>query len=124
MVTAGEQLRVTPAIRTLFAGLDGGVLHNHYGPTETHVVTAHELEGDAANWPELPPIGQPLPHVQVRLVDDSLRDVDAPAEGELLLGGDCLAAGYIHRADLTAERFIELDWRALVSHRRWRVRYR
>jgi acyl-coenzyme A synthetase/AMP-(fatty) acid ligase/aryl carrier-like protein len=109
VVTAGEQLRVTPAIRTLFAGLDGGVLHNHYGPTETHVVTAHELEGDAANWPELPPIGQPLPHVRVRLVDDSLRDVDAPAEGELLLGGDCLAAGYIHRADLTAERFIELD---------------
>jgi len=109
VVTAGEQLRVTPAIRTLFAALDGGVLHNHYGPTETHVVTAHELEGDATNWPELPPIGQPLPHVRVRLVDDSLRDVDAPAEGELLLGGDCLAAGYIHRADLTAERFIELD---------------
>lgn len=109
VVTAGEQLRVTPAIRALFAGIDGGVLHNHYGPTETHVVTAHELEGDAANWPELPPIGQPLPHVKVRLVDDSLRDVDAFAEGELLLGGDCLAFGYIHRADLTAERFIELD---------------
>jgi amino acid adenylation domain-containing protein len=109
VVTAGEQLRVTPAIRALFAGLDGGVLHNHYGPTETHVVTAHELDGDPAQWPELPPIGRPLPHVKVRLVDASLRDVDAMAEGELLLGGDCLAAGYIHRPDLTAERFIELD---------------
>jgi aryl carrier-like protein len=73
------------------------------------VVTAHELDGDPAQWPELPPIGRPLPHVKVRLVDASLRDVDAMAEGELLLGGDCLAAGYIHRPDLTAERFIELD---------------
>ncbi|HEV7490284.1 MAG TPA: AMP-binding protein, partial [Rhodanobacteraceae bacterium] len=43
VVTAGEQLRITPAIRALFAALPGAVLHNHYGPTETHVVTAHEL---------------------------------------------------------------------------------
>jgi len=103
VVTAGEQLRVTPAIRTLFAALPGAVLHNHYGPTETHVVTAHELSGDPAAWPELPPIGVPLPHVRVRIVDG------AGSEGELLLGGDCLAAGYVHRPELTAERFIERD---------------
>lgn len=109
VVTAGEQLRVTPAIRALFAGRADGVLHNHYGPTETHVVTAHELAGDPAHWPELPPIGQPLPYVQVRLVDTSLHNVEPSAEGELLLGGDCLAAGYIHRPELTAERFIEID---------------
>jgi amino acid adenylation domain-containing protein len=109
VITAGEQLRVTPAIRALFMALPDGVLHNHYGPTETHVVTAHELSGDPATWPELPPIGRPLPHVRVRLVDAALRAVAAGAEGELLLGGDCLAAGYIHRPELTAERFIELD---------------
>jgi len=109
VVTAGEQLRVTPAIRALLSALPDSVLHNHYGPTETHVVTAHELSGDPARWPELPPIGRPLPHVQVRLVDASLNAVAAGAEGELLLGGDCLAAGYIHRPELTAERFIELD---------------
>lgn len=109
VVTAGEQLRVTPAIRALFGALPGCVLHNHYGPTETHVVTAHELSGDPAGWPELPPIGRPLPYVQVRLVDAALRDVATGEEGELLLGGDCLAAGYIHRPELTAERFIELD---------------
>jgi amino acid adenylation domain-containing protein len=107
VITAGEQLRVTPAIRALFAALPGAVLHNHYGPTETHVVTAHELSGDSAQWPELPPIGKPLPHVRVRLVDAALNDVAAHTEGELLLGGDCLAAGYINRPELTAERFIE-----------------
>jgi amino acid adenylation domain-containing protein len=104
VVTAGEQLRITPAIRALFASLPNAVLHNHYGPTEAHVVTAHELAGDSARWPDLPPIGQALPHVRVRLGDD-----DAADEGELLLGGDCLARGYINRPDLTAERFIERD---------------
>jgi amino acid adenylation domain-containing protein len=109
VITAGEQLRITPAIRALFMALPDGVLHNHYGPTETHVVTAHELSGDPATWPELPPIGRPLPHVRIRLVDAALGVVAAGTEGELLLGGGCLAAGYIHRPELTAERFIELD---------------
>ncbi|MGN6518530.1 MAG: non-ribosomal peptide synthetase [Dokdonella sp.] len=109
VVTAGEQLRITPAIRALFAALPGTVLHNHYGPTETHVVTAHELAGDPAAWPELPPIGAPLPHVRVRIVDAALAPLADGTEGELLLGGECLAAGYIHRAELTAERFVELD---------------
>ena len=109
VVTAGEQLRVTPALRALFAALPGAVLHNHYGPTETHVVTACELSGDPSNWPELPSIGQPLPHVRVLLVDEQLNDVDDGDEGELLLGGNCLAAGYANAPELTDERFVHRD---------------
>ncbi len=108
VITAGEQLRITPAIRALFAVLPECVLHNHYGPTETHVVTAHELSGDPALWPELPPIGRALPHVRTKLVDATMHAVASGHEGELLLGGDCLAAGYIHQPELTAERFVEL----------------
>jgi amino acid adenylation domain-containing protein len=107
IVTAGEQLRVTPALRALFAKLPGSVLHNQYGPTETHVVTAHELHGDAADWPDLPPIGRPLPHVRLRL--EPAPGADRGGEGELLIGGDCLAAGYINRPQLTAERFVDID---------------
>jgi amino acid adenylation domain-containing protein len=107
VITAGEQLRITPATRSLFAGLPDCVLHNHYGPTETHVVTAHELHGDPRSWPELPPIGQALPHVRTRVVDAKLAPVARGEEGELLLGGGCLAAGYLHRDRLTAERFIQ-----------------
>ena len=107
VVTAGEQLRITPALRALFAALPGAVLHNHYGPTETHVVTAFELAGDPASWPELPSIGQPLPHVRVLVVDEQLEEIREGDEGELLLGGDCLAAGYASAPTLTAERFIE-----------------
>jgi amino acid adenylation domain-containing protein len=102
LIIAGEQLRITPAIRALFAALPNAVLHNHYGPTEAHVVTAHELSGDSTRWPDLPPIGTALPHVRIRIGDD-----DASNQGELLLGGECLARDYINRPDLTAERFVE-----------------
>jgi len=107
VITAGEQLRITPAMRALFAALPDCVLHNHYGPTETHVVTAHELHGDPRTWPELPPIGRALPHVRMQVVDAKLAPVTRGEEGELLLGGDCLAVGYLHRDRLTAERFIQ-----------------
>jgi amino acid adenylation domain-containing protein len=109
VISAGEQLRVTPAIRALFAAVPGCVLHNQYGPTETHVVTAHELHGDPEQWPDLPPIGHALAHVQVRVVDTQLHDLPAGEEGELLLGGDCLAEGYIGQPERTAERFIQVD---------------
>ena len=59
VITAGEQLRVTPAMVRVFAKLDGCPLHNHYGPTESHVVTAFALTGPPEHWPELPPIGRP-----------------------------------------------------------------
>lgn len=108
VVTAGEQLRVTPAIRALFKALPGCALHNHYGPTETHVVSAYTLHGDPDRWPELPPIGQRLPHVQWMVVDAE-GVVSSHGEGELLLGGDCLAQGYLHRPELTAERFVTID---------------
>lgn len=109
VITAGEQLRITPALRALFTALPGCVLHNHYGPTETHVVIAFELGTDVAAWPELPSIGLPLPHVRVRIVDGECMDVAIGNEGELLLGGDCLAAGYVNAPELTRERFIEND---------------
>ena len=99
VVSAGEALRVTPAIRALFRRLGDAALHNHYGPTETHVVTAATLAGDPDRWPELPSIGTPLPHVAIAI----------DADGTLRLGGDCLAAGYVARPELTAQRFVERD---------------
>ncbi len=114
VVSAGEQLQVTPDIRSLFSRLGGAVLHNHYGPTETHVVTAFELHGDARDWPQIPAIGNALPHVRVWLRpvqdDDAPEPHTAPSElnqGELMLGGDTLAEGYLGRPDLTAERFLD-----------------
>jgi amino acid adenylation domain-containing protein len=98
VITAGEQLRITPQIRSLFTRLPGSRLHNHYGPTESHVCTAYTLPGSPASWPLLPPIGSAIDNVQTRLVED-----------ELYVGGICLAEGYLGRPDLTAGRFVQID---------------
>ncbi|MFJ8047981.1 amino acid adenylation domain-containing protein [Streptomyces luteogriseus] len=109
IVCAGEQLQVTEAVAGWLRSLPGSRLHNHYGPTETHVVTAHVLDGDPQTWPALPPIGTPLPHVRTWILDMEGRPVADGEPGELHLGGACVAEGYLGRPDLTAERFTTLD---------------
>lgn len=105
IVCAGEQLQVTQAVREWLSSMPGCRLHNHYGPTESHVVTAHTLDGMPVDWPDLPPIGRPLPHVRVLLLGENGHPVPDGEPGELYLGGPCLADGYLGRLDLTAERF-------------------
>ncbi len=105
VITAGEQLQITPAIARLFS--DGRcTLHNQYGPTETHVVTAYSLPADVQSWPHLPPIGRPVTNVQIYVLDEQMREVAAGESGELHVGGICLARGYHGRPELTQERFV------------------
>lgn len=105
VITAGEQLRITTAIAHLFSQLACS-LHNHYGPSETHVVTALRLSGSPKDWPALPAIGQPIANTQIHLLDSQLQPVPVGIPGELYVGGVSLARGYFNRPDLTAERFI------------------
>ena len=58
IVIAGEQLQIAPSIASLFAKLTDCTLHNHYGPSESHLVTAFTLKGSPSSWPALPPIGR------------------------------------------------------------------
>jgi amino acid adenylation domain-containing protein len=106
IITAGEQLRVTPEIATLFAALPQCSLINQYGPCETHVVTEHRLTGDPSSWPVLPPIGRPIPGSRVLVLDEALRPVPPGLPGELYLGGQNQGLGYIADAARTAERFV------------------
>ncbi len=106
VITAGEQLRITPKIRALFNRLPEARLHNHYGPSETHVVTAYTVGRDKSAWPTLPPIGRPIDNTQIYLLDAQLQVVPVGASGELYIGGDGLARGYLDRPDLTSERFV------------------
>ncbi|HEU4594574.1 MAG TPA: amino acid adenylation domain-containing protein, partial [Pyrinomonadaceae bacterium] len=108
VITAGEQLRITPAIRRAFEGTRCR-LHNHYGPTESHVVTAHALPESVADWEELPPIGEPVSNVEIHLLDARLQPVPVGVPGELYVAGAALARGYLNRPGLTAERFLAHD---------------
>jgi amino acid adenylation domain-containing protein len=106
VMSAGEQLYVTPQVAELFARLPGAELHNHYGPSETHAVTWLDLAGDPAAWPERPPIGEPIDHARVFLLDAGLQPVPLGVAGEVWVGGAGLARGYLGRPRLTAERFL------------------
>ncbi|HYQ64831.1 beta-ketoacyl synthase N-terminal-like domain-containing protein, partial [Actinophytocola sp.] len=106
VITAGEQLVCTPAIRRWFAGLPGARLHNHYGPTETHVVSALTLDGDPARWPERPAIGRPVANAVLRVADTAGAPLPAGQVGELLIGG--LATNRCYLGEPAEEKFVEL----------------
>ncbi|MFJ3793088.1 amino acid adenylation domain-containing protein [Kitasatospora sp. NPDC090091] len=103
---AGEALVLTPRLRAFCADRPRLRLHNHYGPTETHVVTATTLAADPDQWPATAPIGRPVWNDRVYLLDERLSPVPEGVVGELYLAGAGLARGYLNRPGLTAERFV------------------
>ncbi len=106
VIAGGEQLKITPAIRSFFGKLDNAILDNHYGPSETHVTHCFSMSGPSSEWPELPPIGRPMPNTQCYVLDARMQPVPLGVVGELYLGGDCLSRGYLHRPDVTALRYV------------------
>jgi amino acid adenylation domain-containing protein len=106
VITAGEQLRVSREIVKLFQQSSDCRLHNHYGPTETHVVTALTLEGDPLEWPALPGIGRPIANTQIYVLDDRRRPLPLGAVGEIYIAGTGVARGYVRRGEMTAQRFV------------------
>jgi amino acid adenylation domain-containing protein len=109
VMTAGEQLKITPQIAAFFSALPQCPLFNQYGPTECHVITQLVLSGDPASWPPLPTIGYPIDKVSLLVVDENLSPLPDGRTGELCFGGACLAEGYLNNPVLTKEKFIELQ---------------
>src|SRR6185369_10886395 len=106
LMVGGEQLQITADIVKLFARLKHCTLYNHYGPSETHVVTSFTLPRDPETWPVFPPLGRPIANTEMYLLDSYLHSVPVGVPGELYIGGACLAHGYLNRPALTAARFI------------------
>jgi len=106
LMVGGEQLRITQPIRNLFEKLKDCVLYNHYGPSESHVITSFLLPHHLSEWPELPPLGRPIPNTQLYVLDQFQQPAPIGVVGELYVGGVCLARGYLNRPDLTAEKFV------------------
>ncbi|MEG4987494.1 amino acid adenylation domain-containing protein [Microcoleus sp. BR0-C5] len=79
------------------------VLINLYGSSE---VAADVTWYDATHCVEKVPIGRPIANTQIYLLDRNLQPVPIGIPGEIYVGGDGLAKGYLNRPDLTSEKFI------------------
>ncbi len=81
----------------------GREMVNAYGPSETSVwVTLHPCLPDRRK----PAIGQPIPNVQIHLLDRHLQRLPVGALGEICVGGTSVALGYLNQPERTAEKFV------------------
>ncbi|MEU8936391.1 amino acid adenylation domain-containing protein, partial [Streptomyces sp. NPDC048409] len=103
---AGEALTLSRVVREFHASAPERVLHNHYGPTETHVVTAHTLSGDADSWRLTAPIGRPIANTRAYVLGSGLELVAPGVVGELYIAGSGVARGYLGKPGMTSERFV------------------
>ena len=97
----GEALDPALARQLITANID---LWNMYGPTETTIWSCmeHVVEAAGSNVS----IGRPIANTKTYVLDRFLEPVPIGVVGRLFLGGDGLAHGYLHRDELTAEKFI------------------
>ncbi|WP_167532781.1 non-ribosomal peptide synthetase [Streptomyces alboniger] len=106
LVVGGEALSV-PHLRALLRAAPGLRIVNGYGPTETTTfATTHPVAADRLDEATGVPIGRPLGGTRCYIVDDTGQPVPVGVHGELLVGGDGVARGYLGRPALTAERFV------------------
>ena len=99
----------------------GAAVWNLYGPTETTIwSSAYEVtEGHGAGASVS--IGRPLANTQLYVLDGQLRPVPVGVLGELYIGGDGLARGYLGQAELTAEKFVPHPFATVGGERLYRT---
>jgi iturin family lipopeptide synthetase A len=107
LILGGESSRIE-WIEQLRALAPDCAIYNHYGPTETTVGVLTYHAG-----PRLPttrsgtlPLGRPLPNSRVYILGGDGQPVPIGDQGEICIGGGGVARGYLHRPDLTAEKFV------------------
>ena len=107
LLAGGDVLSPAHVRRALEMLPRGSLLINGYGPTEnTTFSCCHVMEAGAEGPLAAVPIGRPIGGTSVYLLDEEMEPVPPGVAGELFVGGDGLARGYLGRPALTAERFV------------------
>jgi amino acid adenylation domain-containing protein len=94
------------AVRAVLGSKRPQHLLHLYGPTESTTFATWSLLDDLAADASIVPIGRALTNTQIYILDGHLQPVPVGVSGELYIGGEGLARGYLHRPELTAEKFI------------------
>ncbi|HVR99435.1 MAG TPA: amino acid adenylation domain-containing protein [Thermoanaerobaculia bacterium] len=101
--SSGEAL--PPDLVEGFSARSAAPLYNLYGPTEAAVEVSW-WRCDRSSAGRRVPIGRPIGNVRLHVLDEGLEPVPSGVSGELYIAGVNLARGYLHRPELTAERFV------------------
>ncbi|HEX8164558.1 MAG TPA: amino acid adenylation domain-containing protein [Beijerinckiaceae bacterium] len=111
LVLGGEALS-WGMLRLFRSFAEGCRIFNHYGPTETCVgVLAGEVTSDAlADLASTVPLGRPLKHARAYIVDGQGQPVPRGVAGELWIGGETVARGYLTSGTERSERFLPDPW--------------
>ena len=98
----GEALKA--ALVAELRGVTDATISNMYGPTETTIWSATLAVGDRPD--AVVPLGTPIANTQLYVLDQAQRPVPEGQPGELFIGGEGVARGYLGRPELTEERFL------------------
>jgi len=106
VVLAGGDVLNPDTVRAVLAARRGQPLVNGYGPTENTTFTACHVMTDPSQVGPTVPIGRPIQHTTVHVLDQRGRPAPIGVTGELHTGGDGLARGYAGDAAATARAFV------------------
>ncbi|MCA3931535.1 non-ribosomal peptide synthetase, partial [Burkholderia sp.] len=106
LMVAGEALRLGQAHCEGWSLLPNAQLWNQYGPSETHVVSAERIARPQRGMEPRITIGTAIDGSELWVLDQQMRPLPPGCVGELYLGGDGLADGYLRQASQTASRFV------------------
>jgi amino acid adenylation domain-containing protein len=106
LLVGGEPCSV-PHVRTAVEQLPQTQVSNGYGPTEnTTFSSVFEVQKEFNFDARTIPIGHAIANSQVYILDEEMQPLPIGVIGELYVGGDGLARGYVSRPELTAEKFV------------------
>ncbi|MGH9933378.1 MAG: non-ribosomal peptide synthetase [Pyrinomonadaceae bacterium] len=116
---AARNLSLPESLRLMYVGGEGALdervkqwrelvkevkLYNGYGPTETTIVALMEELSKESNGEVT--IGRPVANTSAYILDEKMKPVPVGVTGELYIGGEGLARGYLKQPDLAADKFI------------------
>jgi amino acid adenylation domain-containing protein len=120
LIFGGEALE-TAVVKSIRAYGSRCTIVNHYGPTETTIGKLLHVVNDDTEYGHHIPIGKPFSNTTVYVLNPAGKLCPVGVPGELYIGGDGVAAGYLNNKDLTESRFVAAPFAGAATSKLYRT---